>query len=120
MLIFKLLTNNQIDIEPVPVNSVPFWYFVLTFDDLSGTDQKYYLTPDFISDRFYTFTIDTTANPMDEGEWVLNVYELSDNSNPTPDVSDLVPSYVSKVRIYKKEESYNYHVVPANDKRNET
>jgi hypothetical protein len=53
---------------------------------------------------------------MKTGEWVLEVYELS-NNNPSPDVSNLTPNYVSKARIYKTLPSDNYNTITLNDER---
>lgn len=116
MLVLQQLTNNELNIELVPALSTSYWYFVWTLDDLNGKVVELYLTPSYISERFYTFTMDTTTNAMQTGEWVLKVYELS-NNNPSPDVSSLTPSYVSKARIYKTQPSDNYHTINLNDER---
>jgi len=116
MLVLQQLTSNELNIELVPTISVPYWYFHWKLDDLNGKVVELFLTPSYISERFYTFAMDTTANPMKTGEWVLNVYELSTN-DPSPDLTGLTPAYVSKARIYKTPPSDNYHTINLNDER---
>ncbi len=116
MLILQLLTNNELNIELVPTISTPYWYFYFKSDDLNGKEVELYLTPTFSSERFYTFIMDTTTNPIITGEGVLKVYELA-NNNPSPTLTGLTPNYISKYRIYKAEPTDNYHTINLDDER---
>lgn len=114
MIILQQLTTNELNIELVPQYTTSYWYFQFTMDDLNGTTVATEIVPDYISTRFYTFTFDTTANPMKTGEWVLEVYELENSGDP---ITGLTPSYVSKVRIYKTIADDNYFTRTLTDGR---
>lgn len=100
MIVLQQLAVNQVNVELNPSLTVSNWLFVFTSDDLNGKELRYFLVPTFESSRYYTFEVDTTSQPMITGEWVLKIYEKenTDNTNTT----DLLPSYISKVRIYKE------------------
>ena len=116
MIVLNQLANNIVNIELIPVLSVPYWLFVWEFDDLNTTKISTFYTASVSSERYYSFTVDTTAVPMKTGEWVLKVYEMA-NTGST-DVTGLTASYISKARIYRTFTSDNYNTPTLSDERN--
>jgi len=116
MLVLTQLANVELNIELVPTISVPYWYFQWTLNDLNGNVVELYLVASLSGERYYTFTMNTTANPMKTGEWTLKVFELA-NNDPSPDVSALTPNYISKARIYKIIPADTYNTISLTDER---
>lgn len=105
------------NIELIPTLTTPSWLFVWTFDDLNTTVISTFYVPVSTSQRYYSFTVDTTAVPMKTGEWVLNVYEM--NGTGSTDVTGLTPLYISKARIYKTFAADNFHTPTLSDNRHD-
>ena len=93
------LNLTTVNVELNPSLSSSNWLFVFDMDDLNGTEVKYFLVENSSNTRYYSFIVDTTTYPMKTGEWVLRIYEKSNNSST--DYSGLSPKFVGKVRIYK-------------------
>lgn len=117
MIVLNQLSLNPVNIELDPTLTSPDWLFVFTFDDLNEPVISTFIVPTVETERYYTFSINTTANPMKTGEWVLRVYEMA-NTGST-DVTGLTPLYISKVRLYKTFAADNFHVPTLSDNRHD-
>lgn len=115
MIVLAQLSLNTVNVELNASLSTSYWLFHFEMDDLNGTELAYYITPTSSNERYYSFEVDTTANPMKTGEWVLKVFERP-NEDST-DTDGLTASLTAKVRIYKEFPSDYINTITLTDYR---